>query len=119
MFQFIILRERRDLRSSFMTVVLFPFYKFMSLIFRVCALCQNILVYSKERKNLPIKVREDEIRDIPPLPGHYLVDWFSIWEGPKEEEVSKSVISRTTSRNSHQFTPRSLNNQNLPNRFRM
>jgi len=87
LFQFVILRERRDLRSTFLTVLLFPFYKFISLIFRICALCQNILVYSKERKNLPIKVREDEIRDIPPLPVHHLVDWFSIWEG--EQPVKK------------------------------
>jgi len=111
LFQFVILRERKDLRSSFFTIFMFPFYKFMSLIFRVCALCQNILVYSKERKNLPIKVREDEIRDIPPLPPHHLVDWFSVWEGPGEELVTKS-ISRTFSRTSNPAAA-------VPNRFRM
>jgi hypothetical protein len=77
-------------------------------------------LYSKDRKNLPIKVREDEIRDIPPLPGHHLVDWFSIWEGPKEEEIQKGTgtLSRTPFRaNIQQVTPRS--NANLPNRFRL
>jgi hypothetical protein len=112
MFQFIILRERKDLRSSFFTIFMFPFYKFMSLIFRVCALCQNILVYSKERKNLPIKVREDEIRDIPPLPPHHLVDWFSVWEGPPEEAMVKT-LSRTFSRTSNQ------SGALVPNRFRL
>jgi|LauGreDrversion4_2_1035121.scaffolds.fasta_scaffold11622_3 hypothetical protein len=112
LFQFVILRERRDLRSSFYTILMFPFYKFMSLIFRICALCQNILVYSKERKNLPIKVREDEIRDIPPLPPHHLVDWFSVWEAPEEIVGPMKSLSRTFSRTSNPGAP-------VPNRFRI
>ena len=116
LFQFVILRERRDLRSSFFTIFMFPFYKFMSLVFRICALCQNILVYSKERKNLPIKVREDEIRDIPPLPPHHLVDWFSVWDGPVcgDEGGAGKPITRTVSRTSN-----SGSSAPLPNRFRI
>jgi hypothetical protein len=100
-FQFVVLRERKDLRSSFMTVVLFPFYKFCNLFFRICALCQNLLVYSHERKGIKIAVREDEIRDVPPLPPHYLVDWFSIWEEPEvpmPKLLSKSRSSISASR---------------------
>ena len=98
-FQFVVLRERRDLRSSFMTVLTFPFYKFCNLFFRICALCQNLLVYSHERKGIKIAVREDEIRDVPPLPPHYLVDWFTIWEEPEvaiSSSNSKLLKSRST-----------------------
>ena len=98
LFQFVILRERKDLRSSFTTVLTFPFYKLLNLIFRICALCQNLLVYSHERKGLKISKREDEIRDIPPCPPHYLVDWFSIWELEPSLERSKSSLSRTLSK---------------------
>lgn len=82
--QMVVLRDRADLRSSFLTLLYFPVYKFISLFFRISALCQNILVYSKERKNLSIKFREDEIKDIPPIPPHFLVDWFTVWNGPEE-----------------------------------
>ena len=108
LFQFVVLRDRKDLRSTFTTVLLFPFYKLCNLFFRVCALCQNMLVYSHERKGIKISVREDEIRDIPPTPPHCLVDWFTIWEEPELElERVKSAISRTRSATG------------IPSRFRM
>jgi len=77
--QFIYLRQRKDLRSSFVTVLLFPFYRLGGLLFRLCALIHNILVYSKDRKALKIGYREDEVRDIPPSPPHPDVDWFTCW----------------------------------------
>ena len=108
LFQFVVLRDRKDLRSTFTTVLLFPFYKLCNLFFRVCALCQNMLVYSHERKGIKISVREDEIRDIPPTPPHCLVDWFTIWEEPELElERIKSALSRTRSATG------------VPSRFRM
>jgi hypothetical protein len=99
--QLVVLRDRPDLRSSLWTLVAFPTYKFVGLFFRICALCQNILVYSKERKNLSIKFREDEIKDIPPLPPHHLVDWFTVWNGPEEEVVvpiKRAISSAQTPR---------------------
>jgi hypothetical protein len=106
LFQFVVLRDRKDLRSSFFTVLMFPLYKLCNLFFRVCALCQNILVYSHERKGIKISVREDEIRDVPPLPPHYLVDWFTIWEEPEAP-----VDGLTRKKAAHSV--------HTPNRFRM
>ena len=79
LFQYVYLRRRRDLRASFKAALLFPFYKLTSLVFRICALCQNILVYSHLRKGIYIKTREDEIKDIPPLPPHSDPDWSTVW----------------------------------------
>lgn len=75
--------------------IAFPWYRLSALLFRLGALCQNILVYSFERENIKIGghrgyshhlvevlvgTREDEIRDIPPCPPHMDVDWFRVWE---------------------------------------
>ena len=79
LFQYVFLRQRPDLRAGFRAALVFPVYKLSSLLFRICALCQNILVYSHVRKAPHIKIREDEIKDIPPIPPHPDVDWFSIW----------------------------------------
>lgn len=88
--QFIYLRQRRDLRSSFMTVVMFPFYRLSGLLFRLCALCHNILVYSHERKSVKIGKREDEIRDVPPCPPHPDCDWFTVWlDVPQKQQIAR------------------------------
>ena len=105
LFQFVILRDRPDLRSSFITVLTFPLYKLCNLFFRVCALCQNLLVYSHERKGIKISLREDEIRDLPPLPPHHLVDWFTIWHEPEALITEKQPLKRSKS-GSGQITPR-------------
>jgi Glycosyl transferase family group 2 len=85
LFQFVYLRRRSDLRASLGGAMTFPLYKLSSLIFRVCALCQNILVYSHLRKSVNIKTREDEIKDIPPVPPHSDPDWFTVWCGGGED----------------------------------
>jgi len=80
LFTIVVLRSRRDLRSSWVTVICFPVYRICGVIFRVCALCQNLLIYSHDRTTMKIEKREDEIRDIPPLPPHYIVDWSTVWQ---------------------------------------
>ncbi|EEQ97394.1 hypothetical protein Pmar_PMAR029118 [Perkinsus marinus ATCC 50983] len=102
-FQLVVLRQRKELRSSLSTIVFFPWYRLMGLMFRLCALCQNLLVYSHDRTFLKIGQREDEIRDIPPCPPHPDVDWFSIWieddlpvSSPPSEKKQRS--RRTKSR---------------------
>ncbi|KAF4654160.1 hypothetical protein FOZ61_008430 [Perkinsus olseni] len=85
-FYFIVLRDRKDIRPSVMTVILFPWYRLSSLLFRLGALCQNLLIYSHERKGIKIGVREDEIRDIPPCPPHPDVDWFTVWTLPEDDK---------------------------------
>ena len=77
--QFIYLRQRPELRSSCATVLFFPFYRLSGLMFRLCALCHNILIYSHERKSIKIGTREDEIRDVAPCPPHPDCDWFTVW----------------------------------------
>lgn len=79
-FTYMVLRSRKELRSSGLTVLTFPFYRLCGLLFRVCALCQNLLVYSHDRRAINIGKREDEIRDIPPVPTHDLVNWFEVWD---------------------------------------
>ena len=84
----LVLRFRQDLRSSLMTLVFFPFYRLLGLIFRICALCHNLLVYSHDRAALKIEKREDEVRDIPPVPPHPCVDWSFTWNPPSEVDTS-------------------------------
>ena len=84
--QFVYLRQRKDLRSSFFTVLAFPVYRLGGLLFRLCALCHNILVYSHERKSMKIGTREDEIRDVAPCPPHPDCDWFTVWvDAPQKD----------------------------------
>jgi len=77
--QVVFLRHRPDLRSPISVLVVFPFYRLTNLVFRLSALCQNVLVYSHDRKTLKIGFREDEVHDIPPCPPHPDVDWFAVW----------------------------------------
>ena len=84
MFSFLVLRSRRDLRPSLLTFVMFPIYRLCGLLFRICALCQNLLVYSHNRANIKIGRREDEIKDIPPTPPSVVIDWFSVWVPDKQ-----------------------------------
>jgi hypothetical protein len=79
LFSLLVLRSRKELRPSFFTFLMFPFYRLTGLLFRICALCHNILVYSHNRTAMKIGRREDEIRDIPPTPPCHAVDWFTVW----------------------------------------
>ena len=79
-FQFVFLRRRRDLRVTTGGICMFPLYRLSSLLFRICALCQNILVYSHYRRGVYIRTREDEVKDLPVVPPHPDVDWFSVWQ---------------------------------------
>mmetsp|Transcript_6384 Transcript_6384/g.6325 ORF Transcript_6384/g.6325 Transcript_6384/m.6325 type:complete len:215 (+) Transcript_6384:155-799(+) len=90
LFEIVILRDRHDLRSSFCACITFPWYRLSSLIFRVGALLQNLLVYSHIRKGIKIRVREDEIRDIPPCPPSPDVDWFTVWTNDNNNNNSSS-----------------------------
>ena len=80
MFTFMVLRNRRDLRPKVSTFLMFPLYRFCGLLFRICALCHNLLVYSHRRSGMKIGKREDEIHDIPPTPPSHIVDWFTVWD---------------------------------------
>jgi hypothetical protein len=82
LFTFLVLRSRKELRPSATTVIAFPFYRLCGLLFRMCALCQNLLVYSHDRTAIKIGKREDEIRDIPPTPPFHIVDWYTVWVPP-------------------------------------
>jgi hypothetical protein len=85
LFAFFVLRSRQELRPSVWTIIAFPLYRLCGLVFRICALCQNLIVYSHHRTAVKIGKREDEIRDVPPIPPHYLVDWFTVWRNPSIE----------------------------------
>jgi len=89
LFNLVILRSRRDLQVSTLSVLLFPWYRLFALVFRLCALCQNLLVYSHGRNCVKISIREDEIKDIPPVPPHWDVDWFTVWKQQQPKKQSK------------------------------
>ncbi|KAF4651526.1 hypothetical protein FOL46_000273 [Perkinsus olseni] len=93
LFEIVVLRDRHDLRSSFCACLTFPWYRLSSLVFRVGALLQNLLVYSHVRKGIKIRVREDEIRDIPPCPPSPDVDWFTVWTGDIPEDEKQQAES--------------------------
>ena len=95
--QAIFLRNRPDLRAGFKVVALFPIYRLGNMVFRMCALCQNVLVYAYDRKAMKIGQREDEVKDIPPCPPHPDVDWFTVWIAkPREESVNGRLTTRTS-----------------------
>ena len=79
LFSILVLRSRKELRPEGMTMLMFPAYRLCGLLFRLCALCHNLIVYSHSRSAIKIGRREDEIRDIPPTPPSHLVDWFTVW----------------------------------------
>ena len=83
LFSFLVLRSRKDLRPSLGTAIAFPIYRLAGLVFRICALCHNLLVYSFDRGGVKIGRREDEIKDIPPVPPSPHVDWFTVWTPTK------------------------------------
>ena len=85
-FQFVYLRRRKDLRITLGGTLMFPFYRLSSLLFRVCALCQNILVYSHYRRGVYIRTREDEVKDMPVVPPHPDIDWFTIWQPTETQQ---------------------------------
>ena len=93
-FQFVFLRRRRDLRITFGGFLTFPYYRLSSLLFRVCALCQNILVYSHYRRGVYIRTREDEVKDLPVVPPHPDVDWFTVWEPQQKSPLESSHPSQ-------------------------
>ena len=99
-FSLLVLRSRKDLRPSFFTFLLFPVYRLTGLLFRICALCQNLLVYSHNRTNVKIGRREDEIKDIPPSPPSPIVDWFTVWVPSVDKEPARPSRSRRRT-NSH------------------
>ena len=92
--QLVFLRRRPELRSPFFALLLFPVYRLANLVFRVCALCHNVLVYAHMRKATTIGFREDEVHDIPPVPPHPDVDWFNIWL--REPVAIKSVSTKSS-----------------------
>ena len=77
---FLVLRSRKTLRPSLLTAIMFPLYRFCGLVFRICALCHNLLVYSHDRSGMKIGKREDEVKDIPPTPPCHIVNWFTVWK---------------------------------------
>ena len=91
LFSFFVLRSRRNLAPSVSTIIVFPFYRLCGLLFRICALCHNLLVYSHNRTAIKIGIREDEIKDIPPTPPAPTVDWFTLWKIPENRKTTDSV----------------------------
>lgn len=68
MFNFVVLRDRRDLQLELKIVILFPFYRTLELLFRLHALLKNVIEYAAWRlKNKTIAAREAEDHDLPPV----------------------------------------------------
>ena len=79
-FNYFVLRTRKDLQVSPQTLFMFPFYRTMCLIFRLYALLENVINYSSwAPKRLRISTREETTQDLPPVPPLIDPDWYSIW----------------------------------------
>ncbi|KAL0207462.1 hypothetical protein P9112_012090 [Eukaryota sp. TZLM1-RC] len=68
-FNYWVLRDRHDLRSPILVVLLFPFYRYLLLLFRAIALVHNLLYYTpfvrnriaiKDRNDLPLPPKFEE-----------------------------------------------------------
>ena len=79
-FNYVVMRTRKDLQVTPKTLFLFPFYRTLCLIFRLYALVKNVIQYSSWRpKNIRISERESTVQDMPPVPPDVNVDWWTIW----------------------------------------
>ena len=78
-FQLVYLRKRPDLRSSLTVLLIYPFYRIFLLLLRLCALLHSCLVQLHVRPTATLRLREDEVKDLPPIPPHADVDWSSVW----------------------------------------
>ena len=78
-FQFVYLRKRPDLRGSLLVILVYPFYKLFLSLLRLCALLYSALVQLHVRPTATLRLREDEVKDLPPIPPHVDVDWSSVW----------------------------------------
>jgi len=94
---FIILRKRGDLRLSICTLMLMPFYRYATQVFRFIALLQNAMQYTPySRISMSISRREAGA-DVPPLPPmiHGRVDWKTVWQ-PGVTSSSTGVVDEIT-----------------------
>lgn len=83
LFNYAVLRSRPDLKVKVRTIILFPFYRTLSLAFRLYALLRNAMIYALRRKKMTIAQREETVHDLPPVPPVSNPDWFSIWNKNK------------------------------------
>lgn len=80
LFNYGVLRTRTDLAVHWKTLLMFPFYRTLCLIFRLYAVMENAINYSSwGRKGLKISEREENIQDMPPVPPVIDPDWHTIW----------------------------------------
>ncbi|KAL0235539.1 hypothetical protein GEMRC1_002121 [Eukaryota sp. GEM-RC1] len=83
-FNYWVLRDRHDLQSPLDVILLFPFYRYVLLIFRAIALVHNLVWYTPfVRNRVPIKDRNDL-----PLPP----SWESDFKALSEAEENNCVI---------------------------
>jgi hypothetical protein len=67
-FNYVVLRNRGDLRVDAETILFYPFYRTLGLLFRLHALLYNIVVYTAfYPKPVKISTRVDSVKDIPPV----------------------------------------------------
>ena len=79
-FNYIVLRHRPDLQATKRTLIIFPFYRTLCLLFRLYALLRNIIMYASWRpKNIKISEREETVQDMPPVPPIINPDWQTVW----------------------------------------
>ena len=101
-FNYVVLRGRPDLQSTKRTILMFPFYRTLCLLFRLYALLRNILMYATWRpKNIRISEREETVQDMPPVPPIINPDWQTVWypnpKGVGEDKVlhmTEDLVSR-------------------------
>ncbi|KAF4759017.1 hypothetical protein FOZ63_004144 [Perkinsus olseni] len=68
--------------GTLVSFLLYPLTKLLhDIIFRPCSMIYTVMEYTryKYRSTMPIVTREDVCRDLPPIPPHTEVDWYTVW----------------------------------------
>ncbi|EER08954.1 hypothetical protein Pmar_PMAR009947 [Perkinsus marinus ATCC 50983] len=77
--------------GTLMSFLLYPLTKLMhDIIFRPCSLIYTVMEYTryKYRSTMTIVTREDVCRDLPPIPPHTEVDWYTVWWAALDDTIN-------------------------------
>ncbi len=92
-FNYVVLRHRPDLQATKRTLIIFPFYRTLCLLFRLYALLRNIIMYASWRpKNIKISEREETVQDMPPVPPIINPDWQTVWYESSAKGVGEDKV---------------------------
>lgn len=92
-FNYQTLKNRKDIRPTIRAILVYPFYKIFLGLLRFIALLHNVVWYSvMYPNNYSIEVRENEHKNIPPIPFSPKPNWNMIFETGYNEVKSSRTL---------------------------